>query len=173
MWTLFCNILLDCLFAWWCLIKFLLECCSNCYVAFSYEKFLCNKSLLFFWYLRHCNLESPPKNVFLNIFISIFSPKLSNYDPCNSLLIFQFPNYLINKAIVLSNQHLVKFYENSSLGLCSLQKHPVKGRVFHIFLRLPLILEQGDSFKNFCGSCYRFQFKPYATSKMEILVTKK
>ena len=34
----------------------------------------------------------------------------------------QFPNYLINKAIVLSNQQLVKFYENNNLELCDLQQ---------------------------------------------------
>ena len=30
-------------------------------------------------------------------------------------LLVQFPNYLINKTIVLNNQQLLKFYENSDL----------------------------------------------------------
>ena len=29
-----------------------------------------------------------------------------------------------------------------------------------------------DTIQNFCGSCYNIQFKPYATSKMELFVTK-
>ena len=28
------------------------------------------------------------------------------------------------------------------------------------------------TFQNFCGSCLNIQFKPYATSKMELFVTK-
>ena len=72
MWMGFSNVSLDCLFARWCLVKLLLKCCLNCYVAFPLEKFLYNKSFFLFWYLRHCNLESPPENVFSNIFISIF-----------------------------------------------------------------------------------------------------
>ena len=39
---------------------------------------------------------------------AILSPEPSNYDP---LLVYQFPNYHINKRIVLSNQQLVTFYE--------------------------------------------------------------
>ena len=60
--------------------------------------------------------------MYFRIFLlSILFTILSNYDPLNSLLIFQFPKYLINKTIVLSNQQLVKFYENNNLGLCGLQ----------------------------------------------------
>ena len=87
-----------------------------------------NKNSFFFWkkylktYLRYCNIESIPEKIFSNIFISILSPELSNYDPWNSLLNCQFPNYLINKTIALSNQQLVNFYENNNLRLCGLQK---------------------------------------------------
>ena len=47
MWMVFCNVLLDCLFARWCLIKLLLKCCVNCYVAFSFEEFFYNRNLFF------------------------------------------------------------------------------------------------------------------------------
>ena len=75
----------------------------------------------FFWKLRNCNLESPPENVLSNIFIRIWSHELSSYDPWNSLLICQFPNYLINKTVVVSNQRLGKCYENNNLELCDLK----------------------------------------------------
>ena len=74
--------------------------------------------------MRHCHLESLQKKVFSIIFISILSTEPSNYDPWKSLPVCQLPNYLINKAIVLSNQQIVKFYENNNLGLCGLQKFP-------------------------------------------------
>ena len=67
-------------------------------------------------------MESLPEKIFSNIFISILSTEVSNYDPWNSLLICQFQNYLINKTNVLSNQQLVNFYENNNLRLCGLQK---------------------------------------------------
>ena len=66
------------------------------------------------------------QKIFSNIFISILSSELSNYDPWNSLLVCQFPNYLVNKTIVLSNQQLVNFYENSDLKLRDLQKFSKK-----------------------------------------------
>ena len=74
----------------------------------------------------HCNLESSPGKVFSNIFISTLFLEQSNYDPWNSLLVCQFPNYLINKTIVLSNQQLTKVYENNNLGLIGLQKFSKK-----------------------------------------------
>ena len=86
-----------------------------------FEEYFYKKSSFFSWYLTHCSLESPPKNVFSNIFISILCPELYNYDPWNSLLICQFLYYPINKAIALSNQQLVKFYENNNLWLHRLQ----------------------------------------------------
>ena len=121
MWTVFCKVLLYCLFARWCLIKSLSESCLNCYVVFSFEKLFYNKNSFFFWYLRHRNIDSLPEKIFSNIFMSILSPELSNYDLWNSLLVCQFPNYFINKTIVLTNQQLVNFYENNNLRLCGLQ----------------------------------------------------
>ena len=59
---IFCNVLLDSLFARWYLKT------ASCYVDFSFEKNFCNKSLFFFWYLTHRSLESPPENV-LRIFL--------------------------------------------------------------------------------------------------------
>ena len=59
---IFCNVLLDSLFARWYLKT------ASCYVAFSFEKNFYNKSLFFFWYLTHRSLESPPENV-LRIFL--------------------------------------------------------------------------------------------------------
>ena len=41
-----------------------------------------------------------------------------------TLLVYQFTNYLITKTIVLSNQKLVTFYENNNVGLCDQQKFP-------------------------------------------------
>ena len=108
------------------LIKSLSKCCLNSYVAFSFEKLSYDKNSFFFWYLKHCNIESLPEKIFSNIFISFLSPELSNYDPWNSLLVCQFPNYLVNKTIVLSNQQLVNFYENSDLKLRDLQKFSKK-----------------------------------------------
>ena len=72
MWTVFCKVLLDYLFARWCLIKAWLNCCWNCYVAFSLEKIFCNKNSFLFWYLKQCKLEY----FYSNIFISILSPEL-------------------------------------------------------------------------------------------------
>ena len=90
--------------------------------SFSFEKLFYSKNSFIFWYLRHCNIESLPEKIFSNIFRSILSPELSNYDPWNSLLVCQFLNYLINKTIVLINQQLVNIYENNNLRLCGLQK---------------------------------------------------
>ena len=47
MWTVFFNVLLDCFIARWCLIKSLSKCCLNCYVAFSFDKFFCNRNFFF------------------------------------------------------------------------------------------------------------------------------
>ena len=122
MWTVFCNVLLDRLFAGWYMNKSLPKCCLNFYEAFSLEIFSTTKTCSNFdnWGIVTLNLSK--KKVFSNIFISILSTEPSNYDPWKSLLVCQLPNYLINKAIVLSNQQIVKFYENNNLGLCGLQK---------------------------------------------------
>ena len=105
----FCNV--------WSMIKSFPKCCLICHEAFSFEISFHKKNSFFF-----CNLESLPVKVFSNIFVGILFPKPFNYDPWNSLLFSQFPNYLINKTIVLSNQQLVTFYENISSGLCDLEK---------------------------------------------------
>ena len=46
--------------------------------------------------------------------------------------------------------------------------------VYHLFLRFHsnMGVSQGCPFQNFCGSYYNIQFKPYATSKMELFKTK-
>ena len=99
------------------LFLFTLIPCKRYFVTFCW--------IVIFWklilFLRYTNLESLSEKLFSNIFISILSTELSNYDPWNSLHICQFPNSLINKTIVLSNQQLVNFYENNNLGLCGLQ----------------------------------------------------
>ena len=48
------------------------------------------------------------------------------------------------------------------------------GCAFHFFPRLYSIRGgmPPDTFQNFCASCYNIQIKPYATSKMELIVTK-
>ena len=142
MWMVFCEVLLNCLFASWCLIKSLPNCCVNCYVAFSFEKVFYNKILFFFWYLRHCYIESLPEKIFLNIFLTILSSELSNYDPWNSLFICQFPDYLINKAVVLSDQQQVNFYENNNLRLCGLQNvfQKIRFNMGRLFFETPCIV---------------------------------
>ena len=67
MWTVFCKVLLNCLFASWCLIKSLSKCCLNCYVAFLSKNFS----------TRHCNIVTLPEKIFSNIFRSILFPELS------------------------------------------------------------------------------------------------
>ena len=110
----FCNVLLDCLFARCCLIKLLSKCCLNCYVAFSFKKFFYNKNSFFFWYLRDCYHESTLENFWI-FSQAICPPSYLIMTPWNSLLVFQFPYYLINKTTVFSNQQVVKLYENSNL----------------------------------------------------------
>ena len=58
MWTVFCKVLLNCLFARWCLIKSLLKYCLNCYVAFSFEKISTTKTRFSFdiWGIVTLNL---------------------------------------------------------------------------------------------------------------------
>ena len=162
MWTVFCKALLSCFFARWCLIRSLSKSCLNCCVAFSFEKRFYIKNSFFFWYLRHCNIESLPGKIFSNIFISIFSPELSNYDPWNSLLVCQFPSYPINKAIVLNNQQLVKFCENNNLRLRGVQKFFKKLHLMwgSCFLNT---LQRKGIFKNSC--MYELMFKGYLRYK--------
>ena len=82
MWTVFCNVLLDCLFARRCLIKSLSKWCLNWYVTFSFEKFFYNRNLFFLdiWDIVTLNL------LHKRYFRSILTSELSNYDPWNSLL---------------------------------------------------------------------------------------
>ena len=82
---------LDCLFARWCLIKSS-KCCLNYYVAFSFEKFFCDRNLFFLDIWDIVSLNLPQESYFRSILTSELNSQIT----------------------VLNNQQLVKCYENNN-----------------------------------------------------------
>ena len=109
--------MLDCLFAGSCMIQLLPKCCLNCYVAFSFKIYFTAEAPFF---LKTEALNLLQKKYFW-ILLPFCLPSHLTMTP-QTLIVYQFTNYLISKTIVLSNQKLVKFYENNNIGLCDQQK---------------------------------------------------